>query len=42
MAEKTPADQSDKDNIPDEQLEDVSGGSLVPLPPLPPIPPMPG
>ena len=39
--EQTPATNAD-DAVSDEQLEDVTGGSIVPFPPLPPIPPFPG
>lgn len=42
MDNSGPEPEADDTAVSDEQLEDVSGGSIVPFPPLPPFPPFPG
>ncbi|MEI6621975.1 MAG: hypothetical protein WCP28_08720 [Actinomycetes bacterium] len=42
MNDQTPTGDANDDTVSDEQLDDASGGSIIPLPPLPPLPPFPG
>lgn len=42
MDDATRPDQSADTELKEEDLEAVSGGSIVPFPPLPPFPPFPG